>query len=98
MDLAIGVDGHDPNNTLRVRDASKQHRTGPHPGTVDGVGERGPAQSVIVLGVQVSYEVDVMFHGNSGLGSVFMVRVRPDAVFAALEPFDAVFEVIEGGG
>lgn len=98
MDLAIGVDGHDPNNSLSVRVASKQHGAGPHPGTVDGVGERRPAQSVIVLGIQVSYEVDVMFHGNSGIGSVFIVRVRPDAVFAALEAFDAVLEVVEGDG
>jgi hypothetical protein len=70
MDLAIGVDGHDPNNSMRVRVASKQHRAGPHPGRVDGVSKRRPAQSVIVLGVQVSYEVDVMFHGNSVMGSV----------------------------
>jgi hypothetical protein len=60
VDLAVVVNRHHPHDRLLLADAGEQDRRGAVPGGVAGVRERGPAQTVVVLGVEVGHQVNVM--------------------------------------
>ena len=57
VDLIVVVDGYDADHGLGLMVASEQHRAGPHPLGRVGVGQCRPAEAVVVLGVEVSYEI-----------------------------------------
>ena len=62
MDLAILINGDDPNDRLGLTIATQQHRPGPDQVRVTCIGKSGPPQAIVVLGVQVSCEVDELTH------------------------------------
>ncbi len=51
MDLAVVVDGYDANNRPAVRVAGEQHGARPDTIRIPSIGDEGPPQSVVVLGV-----------------------------------------------
>ncbi len=57
MDLTVRVDGHDADHGLGLAVASEQHRARSHPLGSVGVGQCRPAEAVVVLGVEVGYEI-----------------------------------------
>jgi len=63
----VVVDGHHTDNSSRLVVAGEQHRPGPYTGRVPGVRQRGPAKTIVVLGVEVGYQVDVVFHRSAPL-------------------------------
>lgn len=60
MHLAVVVDGHDPDQGNRLRVAGDQYRSDLHRRGLACVGEHRPAVAVVVLSVQVGYEVDLL--------------------------------------
>ena len=57
MDLAVFIDGDDPNHRLPVAVAGQEHHTGRDALGVSRIGERRPAKTVVVLGVQIDDEI-----------------------------------------
>ena len=58
----VFVDRHDADHGLGLMVASEQHRSGPHPLGRVGVGHGRPAEAVVILTIQVGYEIKVV-HG-----------------------------------
>ena len=63
VDLSVVVDGDDADYGACLAVAGEEHRSGPDAVGGDSVSESGPAQTLVVLGVQVGYEIEV-FHGS----------------------------------
>ena len=59
MDLPVIVDGNHPHNRLRPVVAGEEHGPGPHAAGNSGVRQYRPAKAVIVLGVEVCYEIAI---------------------------------------
>ena len=57
VDLTVRVDGHDADHGLGLAVASEQQRARSHPLGSVGVGQCRPAEAVVVLGVEVGYEI-----------------------------------------
>src|SRR5581483_5177227 len=71
VDLAVVVDGDDSDDRGCLSVAGEQHRTGPYALRGAGIGQRRPAQAVVVLGIEISDEVEVFHRGqSSGLVSL----------------------------
>ncbi len=60
MDLPVVVDGNDPYVCLGLTVPGEQHRTRLDPFRSAGVGQGRPAETVVVLCVQVGYEVEIV--------------------------------------
>jgi hypothetical protein len=58
VDVAVVVDGDDPDDGLAVPVASQEHRARTNSVRVVGPGERRPAESVLVLGVEVGAQLN----------------------------------------
>ena len=58
MDLAVGVDGEDPDAGMGVAATGDEHHPGSHRGGIDRVLQRRPPVTVVVLGVQVGDELE----------------------------------------
>lgn len=61
MHLAVLVDGHHAHNCADRSVPGEQHRAGMDSPWVWRICEHGPAETVIVLSVEVGYEIEV-FH------------------------------------
>lgn len=62
MDLAVFVKGdnsHDGSSGIVPR---KQQRTGVHPIWISGISQARPSEPVVVLSVQICWEVDPVIH------------------------------------
>src|SRR5215207_4053769 len=62
VDLAVVVDGHHPHDRLSLVVAGTQHRSRTDSIRHHRVGERRPSEAVVVLGVEVSSQIEVV-HG-----------------------------------
>ena len=62
VDLSVVVDCDDADNGSRCGVSSEEHDSGLYPFGVSGVGEYGPAVSVVVHRVEVGDEVEVVVH------------------------------------
>src|ERR1035437_1792371 len=83
--LAILVYGHNPDHRLAEAVARDQHHPGPHPSSITGIAQARPAEPVIVLSVEVSYQVDLRLH-RASLLTRFPVVIRVGADVPAYEP------------
>lgn len=97
MHLSILVDSDDAYNSLAQAVARQDHRTRGDPVGSPSVGKSRPTEPVVVLGVQISYQVDVIGHGLLLASfSGFMIRVHHDVVLTAGQLGRAFVEVVEG--
>src|SRR5215210_4571399 len=80
--LSVVVDSDDAYNSLAQAVAGQDNGTRGDPVGSPSVGESRPTEAVVVLGVQISYQVDLIGHGlllrRSFSG--FMIRVHHDVV------------------
>lgn len=60
VDLAITIDHDDPHHSDRLRVAGEEHRTDLDRGRVTRTRQRRPPVAIVVLGVQVSSQVDLI--------------------------------------
>jgi hypothetical protein len=60
---------------------------------IAGVAERRPTKAIVVLGIEVGYQLDIELHSSlPRLCSIMMVRVRPEPALAATQSFHTVVE------
>ena len=59
VDLAVGIDRDDADDGLSCCVSGKQHRARNDPFRCSGIGEGGPAETVVVFGVEIRDEIDV---------------------------------------
>jgi hypothetical protein len=62
VDLTVVINSHDTHNRPALRVAGKQHGARSDAIRVPSVGDEGPPQSIVVLGVEISYEVNFQVH------------------------------------
>lgn len=98
MHLSVVIDSDDAYNGLAQAVACQDHGTRGDTVRSPSVGESRPTEPVVVLGVQISYQVDVIGHGLllPASFSGFMVRVHHDVVLTAGELGRAFVEVVKG--
>lgn len=96
MDLAVVVDGNDPDDRPPVAVTGQEHRPGHDQFGVGRGRECRPAESVVVLGVQVGDQVEFVSHLGSQRVVTVMVRIEHDPVLTAVQPVDAGIQVVEG--
>lgn len=70
MDLTVVVNGDDADHGLGLIVASEQHRTRTHPLGRVSISQRRPAKAVVILSVEVSYEIEIVHR-------VTTLRVNP---------------------
>ena len=59
MDLAVVINSHDSHDRPALGVTRKQHDARTYAIRVPSVSDDGPRQSIVVLGVQISYEVNL---------------------------------------
>ncbi len=78
VDLAVIVDRHDTHDRFRRFVAGEQHCSGPHTLRSASVGQRRPAEAVIVLRIQICDHIEfVEYHGE--VTTVSTCRFKPNA-------------------
>lgn len=95
MDLSVVVDRDHSYHRPCLAVSSEEHRPGVNAAGGDGVGEGGPAEAVIVLRVQVGYEIEVFHLVTCLVSSAFMIRVHPAEMLAGEECRKPMIELIE---
>jgi hypothetical protein len=63
MHLPIPVHGHDPDHCPAEAVTRDQHRPWPHLNRITGIVQGGPAEPVIILSAEVSYQIDLRVVG-----------------------------------
>jgi hypothetical protein len=92
MDLTVIVDSNDAHDGNGGVIAGEQHDARHDPCWITSVGERRPTEPLVILGVEVSYEVDVVHTGSK---SGFIIGVHNFAVITPAQPLDPVIEIVE---
>jgi len=62
VDLTVVINSHDSNDRPALRVAGKQHGARTDTIRIPSVDDEGPPQSIVVLGVQISYEINFQVH------------------------------------
>ena len=97
MDLAVVVDGHHADHGSGLGVPCQQHRAGVDAIGGCGVAESRPAEAVVVLCVQIGYEIEIV-HGSPAFRSGLMIRVEPIEVLAVHERLNSLVEAWEHDG
>lgn len=99
MDLTVIVHGDDPDDRHRRFVASEQHCSDPNSGDISSVGQRRPAEAVVVLGVEICDHIEFVEHLWPPLAtSVLMIRVDPHLVPTRQQRFGPGIEIVEQHG
>lgn len=77
MDLTVVVHGHDTDHCLSLAVAREQHRSLSHPLGHVSVRKRGAAEAVVVLGIEVGYEIESIHEFIPVRGHFRSYGVRP---------------------
>lgn len=70
VDLAVVIDCDDPDHGPRLAVTGEEHRPGADASGGDGILDGRPAQGVVILGVEVGYEIKVV-HGSPARSGQF---------------------------
>jgi len=93
--LPVVIDGHLPDDRLGLVVPRDQHLPGTYAGGINGLAQRGPAESFLIFVVEVGYQVDTRVLCIPPLSRLrVVVDVRHDLMRAVSKLPRAVLQVI----